>query len=111
LMHIQDAIAQIQHAGTIIQTRRATLPPGSQALAKLDALQTALGAGATGHGGRGVGGGRGASSDFSPLMGEFTGLYTFVSGSEDRPTGAALERYRDLRKALDNELAKLQDGA
>lgn len=111
LIHIQDAIAQIQHAGTIIQTRRATLPPGSQALAQLDALQTALGAGATGRGGRGVGGGRGASSGAPPLMGEFIGLYSFVSGSEDRPTGAALDRYRDLRKALDNELAKLQDGA
>jgi len=44
-------------------------------------------------------------------MGEFTSLYTFVSYSEDRPTGAALDRYRNLRKALDNELAKLKDGA
>jgi hypothetical protein len=41
-------------------------------------------------------------------MGEFTSLYTFVIGSEDRPTGGALDRYRDLRKALDQDLAKLQ---
>jgi hypothetical protein len=41
-------------------------------------------------------------------MGEFTSLYTFVIGSEDRPTGAALERYQDLRKTLAHDLAKLQ---
>jgi hypothetical protein len=41
-------------------------------------------------------------------MGEFTNLYAFVIGSEDRPTGAALDRYRDLRKALDNDLVKLK---
>jgi hypothetical protein len=43
-------------------------------------------------------------------MGEFASLYTFVIGSEDRPTGAALDRYRHLRKALDDDLAKLQAG-
>jgi photosystem II stability/assembly factor-like uncharacterized protein len=112
LMHIQEAFTQIQHAGTIIQARRASLPAGDPALAQLDLLQTALGAGAGGRGGgRGAGGGRAAAnSGAPPLMGEFTSLYTFVIGSEDRPTGAALDRYRGLRKALDDDLVKLQAG-
>jgi hypothetical protein len=111
LMHIQEAMTQIQNAGTTIQTRRASLSAGDPALAQLDALQTALGVGASGRGGRGAGGGRGAATGSAPpLMGEFASLYTFVIGSEDRPTGAALDRYRDLRKALDDDLAKLQAG-
>jgi hypothetical protein len=111
LLHIQEAMNQIQHAGTIIQARRRNLPAGDPASAELDALQTALGAGGGARGGRGTGGGRGgAVSGAAPLMGEFASLYTFVIGSEDRPTGAALERYRDLRKALDGALAKLQAG-
>jgi hypothetical protein len=112
LMHIQEAMTQIQHAGTTIQARRARLPAGDPALAQLDALQTALGAGASGRGGgRGAGGGRAAANNGAPpLIGEFASLYTFVIGSEDRPTGAALDRYRDLRKALDDDLAKLPAG-
>jgi photosystem II stability/assembly factor-like uncharacterized protein len=110
LMHIQEAMTQIQHAGTTIQSRRASLAAGDPALAELDALQTALGATAGGRGaGRGAGGGRGGvTGGVPPLMGEFSSLYTFVIGSEDRPTGGALDHYRDLRKALDQELAKLQ---
>src|SRR6202035_4339209 len=110
LMHIQDAMTQIQRAGTTIQSRRASLPAGDPELAQLDALQTALGATGSGRGaGRGGVGGRGAATGgVPPLMGEFSSLYTFVIGSEDRPTGGALDRYRDLRKALDQELAKLQ---
>jgi photosystem II stability/assembly factor-like uncharacterized protein len=103
LMHIQEAIIQIQRAGATIQERRANLPAGDPAVAQLDALQTALGTAASGRGGRGA-----ASAAASPLMGEFTSLYTFVIGSEDRPTGAALERYRDLRKTLADDLANLQ---
>jgi photosystem II stability/assembly factor-like uncharacterized protein len=105
LTRIQEATAQIEHAGTTIQERRAALPAGDPALAQLDALQTALGAGGRGAGGRGPGGGRAAGAP--PLMGEFTSLYTFVAGSENRPTGGALDRYRDLRKSLDAELAKM----
>lgn len=104
LMHIQDAIKQIQEAAATIQSRRATLPSGDPALTQLNALQTALGAGATGRGGGRSGA---ASSSPPPLMGEFNTLYTFVIGTEDRPTGAALDRYRDLRKSLDENLAKL----
>jgi hypothetical protein len=104
LTHIQEAMTQIQRAGTAIQARRTRLPAGDPTLAELDALQTALGAGANGRGG-----GRGATAGVAPpLMGEFASLYTFVIGSEDRPTGGALDRYRDLRKALDDDLAKLQ---
>jgi hypothetical protein len=112
LMHIQEAMTQIEQAGTTIQARRASLPANDPALAQLDTLQTALGAGSSGRGGgRGSGGGRGAATAGAPpLMGEFTSLYTFVIGSEDRPTGAALDRYRDLRKALDDDLGKLQAG-
>ena len=110
LMHIQEAVTQIQNAGTTIQARRASLPPADPALAQFDALQAALGVGGSGRGGgRGAGGGRGTATGTSPpLMGEFTSLYAFVIGSEDRPTGAALDRYRDLRKELDNDLAKLK---
>jgi hypothetical protein len=110
LMHIQEAVTQIQNAGTTIQARRASLPPADPALAQFDALQAALGAGGSGRGGgRGAGGGRATATGTSPpLMGEFTSLYAFVIGSEDRPTGAALDRYRDLRKALDNDLVKLK---
>jgi photosystem II stability/assembly factor-like uncharacterized protein len=111
LKHIQDAIAQIQSAGTSIEARRASLPAGDPALAELNALQTALGVGGRGFGGRGGGGGgrEGTPGGVAPsLMGEFTSLYTFVNGSENRPTGAALDHYRDLRKALDADLAKLQ---
>jgi hypothetical protein len=108
LMQIQHALLQIKEAGVTIQSRRANLPPGDSALIQLNAIQTALGAGANGRGGRGGGAPRAASNGAPPLMGEFTSLYTFVSGSEDRPTGAALDRYRELRKSLDADLAKLQ---
>jgi hypothetical protein len=108
LMHIQEAMTQIQHAGTTIQSRRASLPAGDPGLAELDSLQTAFGATASGRG-AGRGGGRGANTAGAPpLMGEFSSLYIFVIGSEDRPTGGAFDRYRDLRKALDQDLAKLQ---
>jgi hypothetical protein len=110
LMRIQEAMTQIQSAGTAIQARRASLPSGDPELAQLDSLQAALGAGAGGRsGGRGLGGERGAATTgASPLMGEFTNLYAFVNGSEDRPTGAALDHYRDLRKTLDDDLVKLR---
>jgi hypothetical protein len=110
LIRIQEAMTQIQHAGSTIQARRANLPAGDPQLAEFDALQAALGATANGRGaGRGAGGGRAANTGGAPpLLGEFASLYTFVIGSEDRPTGGALDRYRDLRKALDGDLAKLQ---
>jgi hypothetical protein len=121
LTKIQAATAQIQKAAATIQERRAALPAGDPALAQLTALQATLGAtnGGGGRGGRAAnpadsGGappaprGRGPGNGPPPLLGEFTSLYTFVAGSEDRPTGAALARYRDLRKALDENLAKLQ---
>jgi hypothetical protein len=110
LIRIQEAMTQIQRAGSTIQARRANLPAGDPQLAEFDALQAALGATANGRGaGRGAGGGRAANTGGAPpLLGEFASLYTFVIGSEDRPTGGALDRYRDLRKALDGDLAKLQ---
>jgi photosystem II stability/assembly factor-like uncharacterized protein len=111
LNHIQEAIAQIQNAETSIRASRAALPSGSPSLLKLDALQANLVGSAAGGGRRRGGGGPEASSGAQPLMAQFNSLYTFVSGSEDRPTGAALTRYRDLRKALDSELAKLRAGS
>jgi hypothetical protein len=110
LMQIQHALAQIQQAGATIQSRRANLPTDDPALTQLNALQTALGTGANARGGRAGGAPRAASNGTPPLMGEFTSLYTFVIDSEDRPTGAALDRYRNLRKSLDAELAKLPTG-
>jgi photosystem II stability/assembly factor-like uncharacterized protein len=129
LTKIQGAEAEIAKAGAEIQKQRAALPAGDPAIAQLMALQTALGAGGGGggRGGRGggagsaadptggqpagsappAGGRRGATAGPAPLLGEFTSLYTFVAGSEDRPTGAALDRYAALRKALDGDLAKL----
>jgi len=126
LTKIQAAEADIQKAGADIQRRRAGLPAGDPEVTQLMAIQASLGAGpGGGRGGRGTaatadasggapagsappaGGRRGAGSGPPPLLGEFTGLYTFVAVSEDRPTGAALDRYRTLRKRLDEELAKL----
>jgi len=114
LKRVEDAIAQIQDAGKTIQQRRASLPAGDPKLAELTALQAALGA-AGGRGGRGGGGGGAEAGGAPPRMGgtqpllsEFTSLYTFVHDSENRPTGAALDRYRDLRKVLDADLAKLE---
>ena len=103
LMRIQDAMGQIQRAAATVQAKRARLKQGDAALAELTALQTALGVG--GRGGRGGGGPFGGPPT---LMSEFTGLYTFVIGSENRPTGAALDRYRELKKTLDGDLAKLE---
>jgi hypothetical protein len=141
LNHIREAEAQIQKAAVDIQSRRASLQPGDPELAKLTALQAALGAGGGGGGrGAGRGGGRGAAaggaavapgigtaesggappapagragrgaagSGPTPLLGEFTSLYTYVIGSEDRPTGGAIDRYQSLRKSLDDVLAKLK---
>jgi len=123
LTKIQAAEADIQRAGADIQKRRSGLPAGDPQVAQLMAIQTSLGAGAAGggRGGRGAAaaadasggappgsaGRRGAAAGPPPLLGEFTSLYTFVAVSEDRPTGAALDRYRALRKRLDEELAKL----
>lgn len=108
LVHIQDALAQIDHAGSTIRERREGLKPGDPELAQLTALQTALGTNVRGRGERGEGGPPGANAGPPPLVSEFTSLYAFVIGSEDRPTGAALDRYRELRKALDTDLARLQ---
>jgi photosystem II stability/assembly factor-like uncharacterized protein len=106
LMHIQSAIKDIQQAAATIQSRRASLLPGDPALTQLNSLQAMLGASTTGR----RGGRTAAGNGPPPLMGEFNALYTFVIGSEDRPTGAALDRYRDLRKSLDKSLVKLHVG-
>jgi photosystem II stability/assembly factor-like uncharacterized protein len=116
LTQIQDAQTDIQRAAATIQTKRAALPAGDPALAQLTAIQTALGAGGGGRGGRAAAAASGGAPPGSvrgaagppPLLGEFTSLYTFVIGSEDRPTGAALDRYKELRQALDENLAKLK---
>ncbi|HEY4355017.1 MAG TPA: hypothetical protein VGN16_04650 [Acidobacteriaceae bacterium] len=102
LTRIEDDQAQIRKAGATIRERRAGLPAASPELAKLDALQTSLGIGLERGAGR-----RAAGNGPPPLIGELTSLYTFVSGSEDRPTGAALERYRDIHKSLTENLARL----
>ena len=55
------------------------------------------------------GGGRGGRRSASvPLLNECSTLYEFVAGSEDKPTSGALERWEELRRAIDERLAKVK---
>jgi photosystem II stability/assembly factor-like uncharacterized protein len=105
LKRISYAMTEIAQAGATIQTR---LKVGDAAMVQLAAIQAALGTEGRGSRGNGNGGAPPAPGNAQPLMAEFTSLYSFVRGSEDRPTGSALDRYHELRKELDTQLAKLR---
>lgn len=106
LTKIEAAMRQIASAGEVAQKRLAGLQAGDPKAVELRRLQARLGVAARG-GARGSG--RRPTAEQPPLLGEFTSLYTFVWGSEDRPTGAAIDRYKDLRRNLDTLLAN-QEG-
>jgi photosystem II stability/assembly factor-like uncharacterized protein len=104
LRHINEATEQIHKADDTIKSRLSALSPNDPTRFRLETLHVALGADAPR---RGEGGAPTRSSDgHPPLLGEFATLYTFVIGSEDPPTGAAMERYQKLRSYLDELLAK-----
>lgn len=104
LMKIQTAMTEIEHAAADVQKRRAGLQPNDPNAIKLQQLETRLGA--AGRGRRGPG--QPPAGQQAPLLGEFTSLYTFVWGSEDRPTNAAMDRYRSLRASLDGLLGEVK---
>ena len=109
LNRIEEAKGQIEQAGATIRERSAALPADSAAAAELEAVRLLLGASLARGGERiNIGGSPPRRGGAQPIMSELTSLYTFVAGSEDRPTGAALDRYRELRKLLDEDLAKLR---
>lgn len=116
LAQIGGALAEVQGAATTIRAQRARLAPSGAAPAAgqpdpapaLFALEREL-VGAA-EGGRDGGGGRGGGQT---LLSELTSLYNFVAGSEDKPTAAAVARWTELRKSLDEKLARVdaQTGA
>jgi photosystem II stability/assembly factor-like uncharacterized protein len=113
LAQIKDAVSQIQRAATAVRELRARLTQPSPAagnqeqVAALTALERELVGVAEGGrgGGRGDGGGRGGGPQ--PLLSEFTSLYNFVADSEDKPTAGASARWNELRKSLDEKLARV----
>ena len=109
MTQIKDAVAEIQRAAATVRDRRARLSsPGSapavgqaDQAAALNALELELvGAAEGGRGGVGRGGRQ-------PLLTEFTSLYSFVAESEDKPTAGALARWVELKKSLDEKLARV----
>lgn len=119
LEQVRDALAEVQRAVATLRARRATLAPSERPpsagepdpAASLSALERELvGSAEGGRFGPGAGGGRGAGPT---LLAEFTSLYNFVAASEDRPTAAAVARWTELRKSLDEKLAQVsaQTGA
>jgi photosystem II stability/assembly factor-like uncharacterized protein len=113
MAQIKDAVAAIQRAAATIRERRTRLTQSSPAagtsqaeqVAALTALERELvGAAEGGRGGRGGGGGRGGAQ---PLLSELTSLYNFVADSEDKPTAAAAARWTELKKSLDEKLARV----
>src|SRR5262249_48364417 len=118
LAQIKDAVAETQRAAETIRERRTRLTESrpaagtSQAeqVAALTALERELvgaTAGGRGGGGRGAGGGGGRGSGPQPLLSELTSLYNFVADSEDEPTAAASARWTELKKSLDEKLARV----
>ena len=74
-------------------------------MAALTALERELVGSA--EGGRGGGRGGGGRGGAQPLLTEFTSLYSFVADSEDKPTAAASTRWNELKKSLDEKLARV----
>jgi hypothetical protein len=116
LAQIKDAVAEIQRAAATIRDRRARLtPPGAAPAAgqtdpatALNALERELVGAAEGGRGAGRGGGGGGRGGGQPLLAEFTSLYNFVSDSEDKPTAGAVARWTELKKSLDEKLARVK---
>jgi hypothetical protein len=99
LTQIKVAIGDVQRAAKTIRDRRA------QAVTADAAALTALERELVGGGERGGGGGeRGGPSS---MMSDLTSLYGFVADSEDKPTAAALARWAELKKSLDEKLARV----
>ena len=113
LAQIKDAVGEIQRAAAAIRERRARLtqssPPAgtnqAEQVAALTALERELVGSA--EGGRGGGRGGGGRGGAQPLLTEFTSLYSFVADSEDKPTAAASTRWNELKKSLDEKLARV----
>jgi photosystem II stability/assembly factor-like uncharacterized protein len=98
LTRITGAMTEIQQAVATIRDRRKAGQGDQAALAEIEReLVPAEG------GGRG---GRGSAS--VPLLNECSTLYEFVAGSEDKPTSGAVERWEELRRAIDERLAKVK---
>jgi photosystem II stability/assembly factor-like uncharacterized protein len=103
LAQIHDAVMQIQGAAATLRDRQAALRGGSPASGSSTETMTTLERELIGSGGegRGGGGGRGGSP---ALLAEFLSLYRFVSDSEDKPTAAAVARWTELKRSLDQKL-------
>jgi hypothetical protein len=113
LAQIRGGILQVQRAAATARERRSSLAQsaGGQAdvAAALSALERELvGAADEGRGGRG-GAGRGGAGrgGAQPLLAELTSLYNFVSESEDKPTAAAAARWTELKRSLDEKVARI----
>ena len=108
LAKITDALAEVHRAATTIRAQRARLtPPGAAPAAgqaDLAPALTTLERELVGVAEGGRGGGRGGGQT---LLAEFTSLYNFVAESEDKPTAAATARWTELRRSLDEKLARL----
>jgi hypothetical protein len=117
MAQIKDAIAEIQRAAAALRDRRTRLSQANPAagtsqaeqVAALTALERELvGNAEGGRGGRGGGGGGGGGrGGAQPLLAEFTSLYSFVADSEDKPTAGATARWNELKKSLDEKLARV----
>ncbi len=98
LADIGRAMTTVRHAASAVEARRRT---GGGDAAALSAVERQLVPGP--GGGRG---GRGGAAP--PLLTDLTALYDFVGGSEDRPTAAAVQRWNELRRVLDERLASVK---
>jgi photosystem II stability/assembly factor-like uncharacterized protein len=92
LSAIAGAVARIDEASATIRSRPGASP-------ELEALGRELGA---------PGGGRGGRGSTPPLLSQLTTLYEFVAGSEDKPTASAAARWQELKKMVDDRLARVR---
>jgi hypothetical protein len=98
LTRITGAMTEIQQAVATIRDRRKAGQGDQAALTEIERELVPA-----------EGGGRGGRRSASvPLLNECSTLYEFVAGSEDKPTSGAVERWEELRKAIDERLAKVK---
>ena len=114
LAQIGGALAEVQRAAAATRAHRTRLAPSGEAptagqsdpaVALLALERELVGAAEGGRGGPGPSGGRGGGQN---LLFELTSLYNFVADSEDKPTAAAVARWSELRKSLDEKLARVE---